>query len=218
MKRLYIVRHGQTQWNVQKRMQGRMDSPLTELGQAQAIGVGGLLRALGGVERFWVSPSGRTTETVHLINSHTHAQIDYMDALMERDCGAWSGLTVEEVQSKYAQEWIQREQDPYNFQPPNGESMADMRRRIEEFLEDLLAIDWQSIGLVTHSVMSKVILQHFLDLSDIEATRISHPNDLVYQLSFYADRIDVAYHMPEIDEQDGLLYTESTLQPHPSQQ
>ena len=87
IKVLYVIRHGQTEWNVAQRLQGRMDSPLTDAGREQASVHGAMLKSLGGVDYLWVSPSGRTRETANLINSHVHARIEFEDALMESDCG-----------------------------------------------------------------------------------------------------------------------------------
>ena len=218
LKVLYIVRHGETQWNVQRRMQGRMDSPLTEQGQDQARINGQLIDGLGGVERLWVSPSGRTTETAHIINAITKAQIDFIDVLMERDCGAWSGLTLAEIEQRYPEQWAARDVNPYLHRPPDGENLADMHSRVGEFLETLFAFDWQAICLVTHGVMSKVILKYYLALAEIECTRIRHPNNLVYRLNFFADRIEVAHHLQAGEAQQGLLYAHSELQQHPTNQ
>ena len=164
MKQLYILRHGQTEWNVERRMQGRYDSPLTATGRQQAIASGKLLRELGGVDHLLVSPSGRTTETAHLVNSHTQVKMDFDEALMERDCGEWSGLLVEEVAERYPELWSTRYDDPYWHTPPGGENMHHMAQRVGSLLDSLSNMPVQRLGLVTHGIMSKVVLKHFLDL------------------------------------------------------
>lgn len=217
IKDLYIVRHGQTEWNVAQRMQGRMDSPLTERGRAQAQANGALLQRAGGVEQLWVSPSGRTAETANLINSHVRAHIEYADALMERDCGLWSGLTLTQIEQDYPDAWAARNKNAYEHRPPEGENLHDMLLRVKDFLDDLFVVDWGSVGLVTHGVMSKVILKYFLGLSELQCVGLRHPNELVYRLQFFADRIEPSYYLDGGESQDGLLYTDSQLHQYPVQ-
>ena len=196
-------------------MQGRLDSPLTELGREQASRNGALLKTLGGVERLWVSPSGRTMETAYIINSFTQAQIDFADELMERDCGHWSGKTVAEIEETYPKAWADREADPYWFQPPGGENLQDMLKRSHVFLDELFDLEWDAIALVTHGVMSKVVLKFFLGLSEVECTRLRHPNDLVYRLTFHARDIETEHFIGGGDAQTGLLHTVQDGGVHP---
>ena len=215
MKHLYVLRHGETLWNVERRMQGRMDSPLTERGREQASTNGQLLKALGGVEQLWVSPSGRTTETAYLLNSHVHASIEFVDQLMERDCGQWSGLLVDDIQQDYPEQWSQWRGDPYWYQPPGGENLQDMLQRVHEFLDSLFEQDVVSLGLVTHGVMSRVILKYFLGLAELECTRVLHPNDVVYRLTFHAEDIDTHHFEAGGGAQAGLKRNEPALEQHP---
>ena len=216
MKTIYVVRHGQTLWNEEGRMQGRLDSPLTDQGRMQASANGALLKSLGGVDRLWVSPSGRTTETAYLINSHTKASIDFADELMERDCGDWSGMTIDEISQNYPQAWRDRESDPYWYQPPGGENMQDMLLRVHQFLDGLFDTPFGAVGLVTHGVMSKVILKFYLGLSEVECTRLRHPNDLVYRLTFHAEDIETHHFLAGGEAREGLLHIGSVLQEHPA--
>ncbi|MCR9261026.1 MAG: phosphoglycerate mutase family protein [Pseudomonadaceae bacterium] len=218
MKTIYIVRHGQTQWNVESRMQGRLDSPLTDAGRQQASVNGALIKSLGGVEQLWVSPAGRTTETAFLINSYTQAAIDFADALLERDCGDWSGLTLEQIQQDHPQAWADRLEDPYYFAPPQGESLQDMLLRAHSFLDELFDSEWESVALVTHGVMSKVILKFYLGLSEIECTRTRHPNDLVYRLTFTAQDIETHHFIGNSEPVPGLLRTDPGLETYPGNQ
>jgi len=215
LKYLYIVRHGETEWNVLGRLQGRLDSPLTDLGQDHARANGHLIKSLGGVDQLYVSPSGRTTETAYLMNSFTKVDIEFNEALMERDCGEWSGLNPEEIEQNFPLGWAQRATDPYWYQPPGGENLHDMGVRVQSFLEDLYAVEAQRVALITHGVMSKVILKYYLDLGELEVTRIKHPNNLVYRLTFYAQDIDTHRFVAGGEAQPGLLRREAEVDQHP---
>ena len=206
MKYLYVVRHGETVWNSQGRMQGRMDSPLSETGKQQAATNGELLKRLGGIDRLWVSPLGRTIETAFIVNSYVTADLEYADALMERDCGLWSGMLLEEIVEAYPQEWNARKLDPYWFQPPEGENLQDMLERVHTFLDGLFADDWDSVGLITHGVMSKVILKFFLGLTEVECNRLRHPNELVYRLTFNAQDIETHHYTNGEGPEEGFLH------------
>ncbi|MFT7652618.1 MAG: broad specificity phosphatase PhoE [Limisphaerales bacterium] len=208
MKHLYIVRHGQTEWNAVQRMQGRLDSPLTEDGRQHAFQNGTLIKELGGVEQLCVSPAGRAMETAFIMNSLTQCNIEYFDELQERDSGVWSGMTVSEIAAQFPQAWATREDDPYNFRPPNGENLQDMLVRVHEILDALYASDFESVALVTHGVMSKVILKFYLDLNEVETGRLRHPNDLVYRLTFGAQEIETEHYIAGGPGQKGLLYND----------
>ena len=205
MKVLYLIRHGQTQWNVQRRMQGRLDSPLTEAGIAQAHTHGRLLKSAAAISSMFVSPSGRTRETAYIVNSYVHGYVDYAQELLERDMGEWSGMTMDEVSEAFPAAFRKRQDDPYHFTPPAGENLEDMSERVSTFLDNLLASEIDEAALVTHQVMSRVILSRILKLNEIETNRLVHPNDVVY-------RIDVTSGVPEISHyllgdgpRDGLL-------------
>lgn len=206
MRTLFIVRHGQTEWNVAGRMQGRMDSPLTGQGKSQARANGLLLQRLGGVQVVWCSPAGRTRQTAALLNTELRAPVNFADALQERDCGLWSGLTLDEIATRFPQDWDQRQRDPFRHQPPSGENMPDMQARCAGFLDEILQHDWCAAALVTHGVLSKVILMHYLGLSEQQAVALKHPNELVYRLSFTDDEIQPDYFIHGGAACSGLLW------------
>ena len=185
-----------------------MDSPLTEQGQQQAIDNGRLLYSLVDIDVLWVSPLGRTAETANLVNSTVQAPIEYVDALMERDCGHWGGLTLSEIQRDFSESWQARMQDSYNHRPPNGENLPDLVKRVAPFVDQLYERSWLNAAIITHGVMSRALLQSLLGLSDRACMDVRHPNDLVYSLDFYADRIEPAFYRHGGERQPGLFYTD----------
>jgi broad specificity phosphatase PhoE len=180
---LYIVRHGQTEWNVARRMQGLEDSPLTALGRTQADLHGRTLAREGGVDALIASPLGRTRDTAALVNAHLDAPLRFDESLMERDCGAWSGLTLEEIERAYPGEWRARADDPYHHRPPDGENLVDMEARVAPLLDAALTDTARRVALITHGVMSRVLVKRLLALEPVEAAVVRHPNELVYRIS-----------------------------------
>ena len=205
MKTIYLLRHGQTEWNVEGRMQGRLDSALTALGQQQAIGHGERLKALGGVEHMYVSPSGRTQETAYLLNSFLGAAITFDEVLMERDCGLWGGMTVAEIKERFPSEWEARQKTPYEHRPPGGENTQDMIERVRDFVDALHGAAEESMAIVTHAVMSRAILTHLLGLKTSVAARLRHPNEAFYRLEVGAESIRCSYFLDGGTPTDGLL-------------
>ncbi len=183
---LYLVRHGETEWNRQQRLQGRLDSRLTEQGREHARRNGELL-AREAVEHLWVSPLGRTRETAALIASHCNVPATYDDRLMERHCGAWEGLTIDEIVAQFPQEWAERSRDPFHHRPPAGENLPDMLLRVAPLAVRLRELPQRRVAIVSHGIVGRVLLAHFLGLSPTEADRVRQPNDLVYRLDFSGD-------------------------------
>ena len=206
MKTLYLIRHGQTEWNVQKRMQGRLDSPLTKMGKAQADANGKVLKEIAELDALVVSPSGRTRETAYIVNSYLRAPVSYEDALMERDCGEWSGLSIDEIEAAFPRAWQQRIDDPYYHRPPAGENFDDMIDRVRGFLDSLFEREHSEIALVTHSALSRAILTYLLQLAPVELARVRHPNDLVYRLHFHPAHIETSHFLAGDGPRRGLLH------------
>jgi broad specificity phosphatase PhoE len=206
LKTLYLIRHGQTEWNLQKRMQGRMDSPLTQTGRAQADANGRVLKEVAEVDALIASPSGRTRETAYIVNSYLRAPMSYEDVLMERDCGDWAGLTVDEIEDSFPRAWRARGADPYNHRPPGGENFDDMIARVRDFLDSLFDNNLGQVALVTHSALSRAILTYFMALGPAELARVLHPNDLVYRLDFQSQQIVASHFLGGQGPREGLLH------------
>jgi probable phosphoglycerate mutase len=182
LKLLYVLRHGQTEWNVQRRMQGRLNSPLTAEGRTQADAHGKVLKQLGGVDKLWVSTAGRTKQTAELVNAHLQAPVEYSEDLVERDCGIWSGKTLSEVEQEDGEGLSALRADPYGYRPGGGENLADLSARVAPVIQRIKSIERAAI--ISHGVVTKALLEHFLQLSREEVVRITHPNDLFFRLSF----------------------------------
>jgi len=201
---LYLVRHGETEWNRERRMQGRLDSALTADGRAHARTIGVLL-AREGVEHLLVSPLGRARETADLIKAELAVTIVYEDRLVERDCGAWEGLTLEQIEEQFPDEWARRNRDPFHHRPPGGENLPDMLLRIGPVAERLRELPVRSVAIVSHGISGRVLLTHFLGLPPNVADKVRQPNDLVYRLEFSASGVRPAYFRGGTGPHPGLF-------------
>jgi broad specificity phosphatase PhoE len=144
---LYFVRHGETDWNRERRLQGQHDIPLNALGRVQASRCGEVLRGLLGRDgrraeeyRYVSSPLGRARETMELLRAAMGLEPGTYrtDArLMEMSFGRWEGFTFAELQAREAEGLAERERDKWGFVLPGGESYAQLQVRIGAWYESI---------------------------------------------------------------------------------
>jgi broad specificity phosphatase PhoE len=182
MKQLFFVRHGQTEWNAIRRMQGRWNSDLSELGRAQARVNADLLATLD-PQVLFVSPLDRTRQTAEIINQRLQIPLYHDDRIMEWDCGDWSGYLYDEVRKKWPDEWAALEADQFNFRGPNCENFPDMIARAAPFLDEIRRYDADRIGIVSHGMIGKVMVSLLLGLGESETLALHQPNDVVVAVS-----------------------------------
>ena len=123
-----IMRHAETFWNREKRIQGHLDSPLTPEGEKKAAGWGRQLKSEGW-DRVVASDLGRARATAHLVNRVLGLSLHLDSMLREQDWGAWSGRRVEELLHDIPDLAARYANAGWNFQPPAGETRASVRRR-----------------------------------------------------------------------------------------
>ncbi len=162
--RLIFIRHGETDWNAERRLQGQLDIPLNTRGLWQAAEAGRkALKLLGrdGVRnpglQYVASPLNRTMHTMQLARTAMGLQPDDFATdprLMELTFGEWEGLTWPEVQARspHAANW--REGDKWNFVPPGGESYAMLAERLTPWFS---SIDCDQI-IVSHGGVARALM------------------------------------------------------------
>ncbi|MFD1674892.1 histidine phosphatase family protein [Alicyclobacillus fodiniaquatilis] len=159
---LYITRHGQTEWNVQGRLQGHLDSPLTELGVIQAEQ---LADSLVNVEFdvIYSSPSLRTVRTAEMIRGERPIDITIEDKLREINMGSWEGMELAEVKLQYPREHEAYWNTPDLYVPSNGgETFEAVSQRAVSCIEKIIRDNEnKTIMLVTHTVTLKSIMNYF---------------------------------------------------------
>jgi broad specificity phosphatase PhoE len=142
-RQLYFIRHGETDWNAERRLQGQLDIPLNDLGRRQSVRCGDILRGLlaaGGRTAddfaFMSSPLLRARATMEIVRAGLGlAPRDYAtDArLAEMSFGRWEGLTYQEITALDRAVLANRERDKWNFRPPDGESYAQLLSRVRNW-------------------------------------------------------------------------------------
>ncbi len=145
---LLLVRHGESEGNVEGLIQGQIDKPLTALGRVQANAVAERLSADGGADRIVASPLARALQTAEAIGAALALPVTADDRLMEYDFGEISGLTIREVLERYP-EWRFWNDDASAGLHPGEEGMAAFDGRVAEVLAELMALEGQTVA-VTH--------------------------------------------------------------------
>jgi len=192
MKHLYFVRHGQTEWNAIARMQGQWNSNLNERGRGHADVNGQLLKTLG-IEALFVSPLDRTKQTAEIINQYLKLEPTFDDRIMEWDCGDWSGEMYADIRVKWQTQWQALEADRFNYRAPNGENYPDMFERSSPFVEELLTTEHNSIAVVSHGMIGKVMVAYLMGYEPSQTLAIHQDNDLVFRVSVDGDKKDIAF-------------------------
>jgi len=146
---IYYIRHGETDWNVAGRLQGRHDVPLNARGRAQATRCGEILRDLFARESrdpasldYVSSPLGRASETMELARAALGLVAQGYRAeprLVEIAFGEWEGSTIAQLHERDPARIAQREHDKWHFVPPGGESYEMVSARMREWYESLVA-------------------------------------------------------------------------------
>ncbi|MEH7551111.1 MULTISPECIES: histidine phosphatase family protein [Bacillus] len=152
MTAICLVRHGETDWNAAKRIQGRTDIPLNDTGKWQAEQTGLYLK-----DAHWdvviSSPLSRAKETAHLILQHVHAPLVIMDDFIERDYGDAEGMSFEERQKLFP-----------NKQYPNMEPLSALQDRMLEGIEKVRATyPDQRVIIVAHGAAIHALLTSLAD-------------------------------------------------------
>jgi broad specificity phosphatase PhoE len=146
---IYYIRHGETQWNAEGRLQGVQDIPLNDLGRKQAACAGGILAGLfardGRSEAslsFVASPLGRARSTMELVRGTLRLPPgDYAvdGRLREIAYGQWEGSTLSQMQAADPDVFAARESDKWTVPPPGGESYASVQARMTDWYCELTA-------------------------------------------------------------------------------
>jgi probable phosphoglycerate mutase len=190
---LYVLRHGQTAWNLDRRMQGAKDSDLTALGRSQAQAMGEALRLElarePGPTTFLRSPLGRARETSLIVG--VALELDPREwrddpRLAELSYGAWEGRSWKEIQVDHPDALATWRADPESFCPPGGETHFELRRRTAEVLGEIIAAATRTV-VVGHGVSGAVLRGINLGLDARAMFVLEKPQDAFFRLSAGAE-------------------------------
>lgn len=182
---IYFIRHGETDWNRDRRYQGQRDIPLNETGRAQARRNGEALRAFLPAIRdasFLASPLGRARETMEIVRRELDLPPGGYETdarLMELSYGAWEGTLQDDLLARDPAGFAVRAQDPFRWRPDQGESYADLLDRVKLWSETLT----RDCVVVSHGGISRCLRAHLLGLDPELIPRLESPQDRILVLA-----------------------------------
>jgi broad specificity phosphatase PhoE len=163
----YFVRHGETDWNAERRLQGQLDIPLNDVGRLQSAQCGSTLRHLIAARRkvptdfaFISSPLSRARETMEILRSMLglpHEGYTIEPRLAELSFGRWEGLTYREIRALDRSALVVRERDKWNFMTPEGESYAKLLVRVRDWHASVES----DIVVAAHGGVARVLMVLF---------------------------------------------------------
>ncbi|MCU0465417.1 MAG: histidine phosphatase family protein [Anaerolineae bacterium] len=174
IKRVIFIRPGETDWNLSDRWQGWLDVPLNEHGDKQARRLAGFLRNIG-LKALYSSDLRRSAQTAQIIGEACGLTPKLDARLRERSIGRWQGMTRDEVQAWFPDQYAAYDADRMTYQIPEGESLSQVQARAVEAFEAILAEDAaETIAIVSHTVTVRVLLMALIEGYDARENRLTN--------------------------------------------
>ncbi|MGE3229396.1 MAG: histidine phosphatase family protein [Hyphomicrobium sp.] len=182
---IYFIRHGETDWNRDRRYQGQRDIPLNDTGRAQAhrngAALSAFLPAIADAD-FVASPLGRTRETMEIIRAAlglAHDGYTVEPKLVELSYGLWEGTLQDDLARTDPEGVAARRTDTYRWRPSGGESYADLFARVSGWASGVA----RDCVIVSHGGVSRCLRAHVLGLDPELIPELESPQDRVLILS-----------------------------------
>ena len=179
---LILIRHGETVWNSQQRMQGHSNSDLSEEGRAQIESLGQWMKNVS-FDHIYSSDSLRARQTAEAITKYSGHTLKIDQRLREKNLGVFEGLTTEEAKERHPEIFRLFKTAGSNYVIDEGESTQQLLDRALEFIEEIrLMHPDQRVVLVTHGGVVRVLIKHTLGLSVGSPTRFLIKNTGLFRL------------------------------------
>ena len=144
-----LIRHGETDFNRERRLQGAMGVPLNDTGRQQARGLAERLRG-SSIDAIFASPISRARETAAIVADALGLTVQEDQRLREINFGDFEGLTFAEVKARYPQAADRWESGYLAYRAPGGESRLDVSRRMTAAWRDIISTEQRTVAIVTH--------------------------------------------------------------------
>ncbi|MBG9456228.1 fructose-2,6-bisphosphatase [Lysinibacillus sphaericus] len=184
---IYLLRHGETEFNTQGRYQGELDSPLTEVGVQQVQQNAQMLKSLIGNPDEWKivsSPLGRAMQSTEIICEtigYDVKKVEKDERLTEVAVGQWAGLTTKEIESSWPN--LFQNTDVYNwyFNAPDGEAYDSVVSRLSAWLKDIQHVP--NVIAISHGLTGRVLRGIYADLKKEDALKLEVSQDVFFKLT-----------------------------------
>ena len=165
MTEILLVRHGETEWNVAEVFRGRIDVPLNDAGTRQAELLAEYLEGVR-IEAIYSSVLKRAWQTAEAIARHQSLEINVLSELIDFDFGEWQGLSRQEVEERFPEEYTDWLSHPERMKTTGGENLEQVRERSVRAVDEVIKAHHGTIALVSHRVVHKVLICALLGLDN----------------------------------------------------
>ncbi|MBC5628291.1 histidine phosphatase family protein [Clostridium sp. NSJ-6] len=192
---IYLTRHGQTEWNLERRLQGRGNSPLTEAGIERAKELRERIKDID-IDFIYSSPIERALDTANIIKGEKNIEVITDEGLMEMCFGDYEGRKTDEVMAENPSWNIDLiMHGDVELCAPNGEDLASVRARVAETMDRIIEENrGKAILIVTHGITLKALMYYFKDqevnnevMGQATLTKISVDENNAFDIEFKND-------------------------------
>lgn len=205
MSKIYLIRHGETEWNREGRSQGcSNDIPLSEVGLKQAEAIGKRLKSES-IDLFFSSSLTRAFQTASEIARHHNKEVLIQKEFVEISFGEWEGLRFDEIKEKYIDIYKVWRDTPHIAKVPGAESLLEIRERsMNKLMEILKSNSSRNILIVSHGITIKVLIASIMgiDLANLHKIRQDNTALNIFEYkdnNFHTCLINDTCHLKNID-------------------
>ncbi len=181
--KLFLIRHGQTDWNTKGKIQGNSDIELNDIGVKQAEELSKKLLAENySFSKIYSSSLKRAAKTAEILSENTNIEYITIDGIKEMNFGLWEGLSWSEVKDKYPSEYEEWFIKRRYTKTPKGESYQDMLDRVLMAIYKIINENSENVVIVTHSAVIMSIQCYLTNTSFDQMTKFKTDNGSVIEI------------------------------------
>lgn len=189
--RLHLIRHGETVWNREMRIQGMTDIPLNANGRSQAAALGKRFEDTK-LDLIFSSDLSRAWSTAKRIRENTTARLIKDERLREQFMGDWEGMRWALIEKEYYN--LMDNRRSREFRPPGGESRIEFYQRIAESMESIIGIGCDEVAVVSHGAAIRMMLCYLTKTKIEDDSQFRTDNTCVYCLEGQDDKWQIVRH------------------------
>lgn len=183
--KLILLRHGEVEGS--KRLVGHTDAPLSEAGR-EGVRAAALKLAGTHIDALYSSDLSRSVESASIIGAGRELKPRRVERFRELHMGEWDGITASEVLERWPEEITRWWSDPVGYRTPGGEGLNDLHARVIPALEEMLADHaGQTVCLVAHGGVNRIILFHAMGLALSRYYTVSQDYACINRLRYFSD-------------------------------
>jgi broad specificity phosphatase PhoE len=206
-KLIFLIRHGNTEFNEKKTFRGHFDVPLDSKGLKQAEKTGQFLKDIH-LEVIYSSPLSRALKTAETIKKYQEPSTEIIedDCFTDLSFGQWEGMTYEDAERKYPEIFLKWTREPFKVRIPGGGTLSGVQEKAWRALKDIVTQSpYSNIGIVAHRIVNKLLISKMLDIKESGIWKIiQNPcciNIFEYRYGiFFVSKLNYDSHITDIKE------------------